>query len=72
MHVLVWLDGLAPEALPALVAEAARREVHLPTVDEYYMKPPSRAGLLMGYTLLSEQDIAEGVHRLTEVLAALR
>jgi GntR family transcriptional regulator/MocR family aminotransferase len=72
MHVLVWLDGLAPEALPALVAEAARREVHLPTIDEYYMKPPRRAGLLLGYTLLSEQDIAEGVRRLTEALASLR
>ncbi|MBA3564047.1 MAG: PLP-dependent aminotransferase family protein [Gammaproteobacteria bacterium] len=68
MHVLIWLNRIPPDRLPALIRAAARREVHLHSVASYYMNPPSRAGLLMGYTLLSEEEITEGVRRLGALL----
>jgi GntR family transcriptional regulator/MocR family aminotransferase len=68
IHLLVWLHDVAPDQLDALIAEAARADVGLYAVTPYYMTPPSRAGLLLGYAAMTETDIRDGIERLAMVL----
>jgi DNA-binding transcriptional MocR family regulator len=37
-------------------------------VTPYYLMPPPRAGLLLGYAAMAEDDIRAGVQRLAAVL----
>jgi GntR family transcriptional regulator/MocR family aminotransferase len=68
IHLLVWLHDVVPAQLDALIAEAARADVGLYAVTPYYMTPPSRAGLLLGYAAMTETDIRDGIERLAMVL----
>ena len=67
VHLVVWLEGLQPHDLPALVARAAAAGVGIYPVAPYYATPPRRAGLLFGYASLSEAEIRAGIRRLAEV-----
>jgi DNA-binding transcriptional MocR family regulator len=40
-------------------------------VGPFYARPPRRTGLLLGYTSLTEKEIAEGIRRLASVAAAM-
>lgn len=63
VHLLVWLNEVAPRELDALIARAARAAVGLYPVTPYYARPPPRAGLLFGYASLTEADIRAGIRR---------
>jgi GntR family transcriptional regulator/MocR family aminotransferase len=68
LHIVVYLRGLGPEAVPELVKRAAAGGVGIYPMAPYYMIPPRRAGLILGYASLNERDIRAGVHALAEIL----
>jgi GntR family transcriptional regulator/MocR family aminotransferase len=68
MHLLVWLHTVAPQQVAELIAAAGRVGVGLYSVAPYYLRPPPRAGLLLGYTALTEEEIRTGIQRLAAIL----
>lgn len=68
MHLLVWLRGIPPATLDVVIDKAAAAGVGIYSVASYYLTPPERAGLLLGYTALSTDDIVVGIQRLAQVL----
>ena len=68
VHLLVWLRDVALESLPILLEHAARAGVGLYPVTPYYLCPPHRAGLLLGYAALDVVEIEAGIQRLAAVL----
>ncbi len=65
-HVMLWPKG--PITEEAAITRAASRGVGVYGVSGYFLKLPSRTGLLLGYSRLPEADIREGIRRLDEVL----
>jgi GntR family transcriptional regulator/MocR family aminotransferase len=68
VHVVLWLRRVAPERLDALLVAAAERGLGIYSLKPYYLKPPRRAGLLLGYANLGEREIRDGVRLLAEML----
>jgi GntR family transcriptional regulator/MocR family aminotransferase len=66
---LMWIREMEPGvALTALIGKAAKAGVGIYPVTPYYMRPPERAGLLLGYAGLNEGQIRAGIERLSGVL----
>jgi GntR family transcriptional regulator / MocR family aminotransferase len=65
-HVVLWPTGRVSEE--ALVAAAASRGVGVYPISPYYLKPPARTGVLLGYSRVTENQILEGIRRLGRVL----
>jgi GntR family transcriptional regulator/MocR family aminotransferase len=61
VHVVAWLRGLDEADLGALIAQGVEHGLGLYSVAPYYVAPPDRAGLLLGYASLHERDIRDGV-----------
>jgi GntR family transcriptional regulator/MocR family aminotransferase len=70
LHVVIYLRGLLASAVPALVARAAASGVGIYSIAPYYLDPPQRAGLMLGYAALNERDIRAGVRAFAEVFDA--
>jgi GntR family transcriptional regulator/MocR family aminotransferase len=70
MHVVLWLPDVAVDALPALVVRARRLGVGAYSVSAFYEQAPPRAGLVLGYSGLSEQQIGEAVVLLAKAIRA--
>jgi len=68
VHLVVWLNEVAPRDLEALIARAARAGVGLYSVLPCYSRPPRRAGLLFGYAALTEAGIRTGIRRFAAAL----
>jgi GntR family transcriptional regulator / MocR family aminotransferase len=69
LHLVAWLPPDLDEA--AVTAAAARRGVRIHGVTPYRMSP-GPAGLIFGYSDLSERGIADGVARLAAAVADVR
>ena len=67
VHVLLWLRGIGAERTAALIKRAARIGVGVYSVEPFYLKPPKRCGLLLGYASLDEDAIRRGIQRLATV-----
>jgi GntR family transcriptional regulator / MocR family aminotransferase len=65
-HIVLWPDKRLSE--DAAVAGAASKGVGVYGISRYFLKTPSRPGILLGYSRMREADIREGVRRLKEVL----
>ncbi len=65
-HIVLWPDKRIAEE--AAVAAAASRGVGIYGVGRYFLKRPSRPGIMLGYPRMREADIREGVRRLAEIL----
>jgi GntR family transcriptional regulator/MocR family aminotransferase len=52
----------------ALIAAAAARGVGVYGISPYHLRPPSRTGVLLGYSRMTENNIQEGIRRLGKVL----
>jgi GntR family transcriptional regulator/MocR family aminotransferase len=65
-HIVVWPKRRISEE--AAIAAAASREVGIYGIGGYFLKRPSKAGIMLGYPRLREADIREGVRRLAEIL----
>ncbi|MDH5822142.1 PLP-dependent aminotransferase family protein [Luteimonas sp. RD2P54] len=61
MHLPVWIAGRGRADGDALIALAGRRGLGLYPIAPYYLDPPDRAGLLMGYAGLSVTEIEQGM-----------
>ncbi len=67
-HLLAWLRDIERGELNDLIRQAARAGVGVYPIAPYYLDPPSRAGLLLGYSSMREADIDAGIRRLATVL----
>ncbi len=72
VHAVVWLEDLPPHLGRALVEGCRRVGVGVYPVAPYFLEPPPRFGLLLGYAAMDEAAIREGVRRLAGVLDGLR
>ncbi len=70
VHLVLWLKSMAPSRLPALLDTAAARGLGIYPVSPYYIKPPRRAGLLLGYACLTEREIRDGIALLARLARA--
>ena len=68
VHLLVWLRDVAPHQLGVYIDCAARAGVGLYSVTPYYLTPPPRAGLLLGYAAMTAEEIRAGVQCLAAAL----
>jgi GntR family transcriptional regulator / MocR family aminotransferase len=65
-HVALWPSSRLSEA--GVIARAASLGVAVYGISPYFLTPPPRKGLLLGYSRMKEADIREGVRRLSEAL----
>jgi GntR family transcriptional regulator/MocR family aminotransferase len=65
-HVVLWLRNNMREEI--VIARAAERGAGVYGVSRYFLKKPSRQGILLGYTRLREAEIREGIRRLSEAI----
>jgi GntR family transcriptional regulator/MocR family aminotransferase len=71
LHGLLWVPAL-PGAREAELRRACEaRGVGIYPARPYYLRPPRRAGFVLGYAALSEADIDEGIARLARALESL-
>jgi GntR family transcriptional regulator/MocR family aminotransferase len=68
LHLLVWLKGRSGGMIKDVVRKAAKAGVGLYSVDPFYLEPPRRTGIVLGYAPLSEREVREGIGRLAEAL----
>lgn len=71
MHLVVWLRDRGSADAEALIAHASARGLGLYPITPYYLDPPDRAGLLMGYAGLSPLQIEEALAVFVECLDAV-
>jgi len=65
-HIVLWPRRRVTEG--AIIANAASRGVAVYGISPYYLKPPTRTGILLGYSRMREPQIREGIRRLGAVL----
>lgn len=65
-HVVLWPKQRISE--DGVIAQAASREVGIYGISRYFLRKPSRTGIMLGYSRLREVEIREGIRRLGEVL----
>jgi GntR family transcriptional regulator/MocR family aminotransferase len=68
MHVLVWLKNVSPSQLNTLIERAVQKGIGLYSISPYYLNPPKRAGLLLGYASLTEDAIRNGIRIFAKLL----
>jgi GntR family transcriptional regulator/MocR family aminotransferase len=68
LHLLVWLKGRSGGMIADVHARAERAGVGLYPVDPFYMKPPKRTGIVLGYAPLRAREIREGIRLLAKAL----
>jgi GntR family transcriptional regulator/MocR family aminotransferase len=64
-HVVLWPRQRVSEE--SIVAKAASRGVGIYGISRYFLNP-SRTGLMLGYSRMRENEIREGIRRLSEIL----
>jgi GntR family transcriptional regulator/MocR family aminotransferase len=65
-HVVLWPRKRTAES--AIVEKAAARGVGVYGISRYFLTRPSRKGLVLGYSRMREEEILEGIRRLSEIL----
>lgn len=68
MHLVVWLNDRTRAEGEAFIARARSLGLGLYPITPYYLDPPDRAGLLLGYCGLSVTEIADAVERFATCL----
>jgi GntR family transcriptional regulator/MocR family aminotransferase len=71
LHILLWLNNLSMRRGTDVVGRAEQAGVGVYPVGPFYSRPPKRTGLLLGYTSLTEKEIAEGIRRLASAVASM-
>ncbi len=66
LHVLLWLRDVPGREVDELCHRAREKGVGVYPARDCYRDAPERAGLILGYTLVDEAGIAEGIRRLAE------
>jgi GntR family transcriptional regulator/MocR family aminotransferase len=68
LHLLVWLKNRRGGMIDDVFHKALAAGVGLFPVDAFYLTPPRRTGVVLGYAPLRERDIREGIRRLAVAL----
>ncbi len=69
MHVAAWArDGIDVEAVAQAAAERALK-IH--TLERYYLRPPSRSGLVFGYGAVDLTEIKQGLAALQSAFSSI-
>ena len=71
VHLVVWLRDVPPRGLQRVIRSAADAGVGVYPVAPYYIEPPRRGGLILGYASLTEGQIRTGIDRLAAVLRSV-
>lgn len=66
LHIMLYLSRANDEA--ALVAQAAQADVRVYPGAPYHLQRPERPSILLGFSGLSQEDIAQGVARLGTIV----
>jgi GntR family transcriptional regulator/MocR family aminotransferase len=64
-HVVLWPRHRLSE--DEVIAAAAARRVGVYGISPYFLRPPPRTGIMLGYSRMSETEIREGLRRLRDV-----
>jgi GntR family transcriptional regulator / MocR family aminotransferase len=65
-HVVLWPRH--PVTEESVIANAASQGVGVYGTSAYFLNRPRRAGILLGYSRMTENQIREGIRRLSKVL----
>ena len=68
LHVLVWLRGKNGRPISSITRRAAAAGVGVNSVAPFFLRPPEKSGVLLGYGALTEREIREGVKLLASAL----
>src|SRR4030095_8003705 len=68
LHLLVWVTGSHGGMVADVHGKAEKAGVGLYAVEAFYMKPPKRTGVVLGYAPLPESEIREGLRWLAAAL----
>jgi GntR family transcriptional regulator / MocR family aminotransferase len=68
LHLLVWLKGSRGGMIADVHTKAEKAGVGLYDVEAFYLKPPKRTGVVLGYAPLPECEIREGIRCLATAL----
>ena len=68
LHVLVWVRGRDGRPIRGMARRSEAAGVAVYSVAPYYLRPPRRSGVLLGYGPLGERQIREGIARLAAAL----
>ncbi len=68
LHVLAWLRSRRGTPIAQVERRAAAAGVGVYSVAPYYLSPPRRTGVLLGYGPLGEREIRDGIERLAAAL----
>jgi GntR family transcriptional regulator / MocR family aminotransferase len=68
LHLLVWLKGSRGGMIADVHTKAEKAGVGLYGVEAFYIKPPKRTGVVLGYAPLPESEIREGIRCLATAL----
>jgi len=68
LHVLAWIRARNGRPIRSVTEKARQVGVGTCPVAPYYLTPPQRTGVLLGYGPLGEREIREGIRRLAAVL----
>jgi GntR family transcriptional regulator/MocR family aminotransferase len=71
LHVLLWLAKLPANRVRSLCERAAEEGVGVYPVTPFFLTPPSRAGLILGYASMTPAQIRSGIERLARVLRSM-
>jgi GntR family transcriptional regulator/MocR family aminotransferase len=68
LHLLIWLKGSSGGMIADVHGKAEKAGVGLYGVESFYIKPPKRTGVVLGYAPLPESEIREGIRCLASAL----
>jgi GntR family transcriptional regulator/MocR family aminotransferase len=69
VHVLVHFRHIPAGHAEALVARAAADGVRVYSSASYYLRPPDRCELVLGYGAMTEREIAAGIRALESAIS---
>ena len=72
LHLVVWMPGLNGSQLDALALACERRNIAVYSMAPHSVRPLRRPGLLLGYGLLDESRITEGIRGLAAAYRELK
>jgi GntR family transcriptional regulator / MocR family aminotransferase len=64
LHLVVWMPNLTHAQVDALVAACERRGIGVYSIARHALAPLRRAGVMLGYGLLDESQVREGIRGL--------
>ncbi len=72
LHLVAWFPGWTPTDVDAIVAACRALDVGLYSISRHALTPLPIGGLMLGYALLGEAAIEEGVKRLAAAVDGVR